>query len=89
MAKASQYGCIVCVNAGFAEPFEVPIDHTSMHHLDGKTKPGAHLLTIPLCPAHHQHGPTARHVNKKRFEQLYGKEYDLLSQIKHIIGWVD
>lgn len=31
----------------------------SLHHINGRTKPGAHLLQIPLCDCHHQHAAPA------------------------------
>lgn len=31
----------------------------SLHHIDGRTKRGAHLLQLPLCDCHHQHAAPA------------------------------
>jgi len=65
----SKLGCIVCWNVlGVYTP-------ASPHHIDGKTKPGAHKLTIPLCGPHHQvkgSGWETRHHNKTRFMELNG-----------------
>ncbi|NIE72768.1 recombinase [Pantoea sp. Acro-807] len=41
--------CIACLQHGKESP------RISLHHIDGRTKPGAHLLQIPLCVYHHQH----------------------------------
>lgn len=41
--------CIACLQHGKESPI------ISLHHIDGRTKPGAHLLQIPLCDYHHQH----------------------------------
>lgn len=41
--------CIACLQHGKESPL------ISLHHIDGRTKPGAHLLQIPLCVYHHQH----------------------------------
>jgi len=78
----SELGCIVCWNEkGIRSP-------ASPHHIDGKTKPGAHLLTIPLCGPHHQvkgSGWETRHHNKTRFEAAYGTEAELLDQVKKMV----
>jgi len=41
--------CIACLQHVKESP------RISLHHIDGRTKPGAHLLQIPLCVYHHQH----------------------------------
>ena len=66
MAAIVDMGCVVCLREMDVEtPAEV-------HHLFGKAKTGSHLLTIPLCYAHHREGVssdryTSRHPFKKRF----------------------
>jgi len=45
--------CIACLQHGKESPL------ISLHHIDGRTKPGAHLLQIPLCDHHHQHAAPA------------------------------
>ena len=82
MNAICQIGCIVCRNEyGVFSP-AVP------HHMDGKTKEGAHLKTIPLCGAHHQTGEgcISRHPYKARFEAEYGTEEELLEQCRDIIS---
>lgn len=80
-------GCIVCIleNKGHTPP--------QIHHIDGKTKPDAHMRAIPLCYCHHmadQQQPknelyTSRHPHKSRFEERYGSEAWLLEQTqKHL-----
>lgn len=70
-------GCIVCILFyGAPTPCEI-------HHTNGKTKEGAHQLTIGLCPGHHRHGSDkppfiSRHPYKARFEAAYGTEAELL-----------
>lgn len=75
---ANEIGCITCHLAGRAtSPF------ISIHHIDGRTKPGCHRLVLPLCAGCHQQGtgndPTliAVHPNRKRFETLYGQQAEL------------
>ncbi|WP_416340604.1 Ref family recombination enhancement nuclease [Pantoea eucrina] len=45
--------CIACLQHGKESQL------ISLHHIDGRTKPGAHLLQIPLCNHHHQHAAPA------------------------------
>lgn len=70
-------GCIACQADGNDSPF------VSIHHIDGRTKPDAHWLVLPLCAGHHQDGTgvlglTAVHPYKARFEQHYGTQLHLL-----------
>lgn len=79
MNKVAQLGCIVCwLHKGMYTP-------ACVHHLDGKTKQGAHFNVIPLCPIHHDgrvddEFATSRHPYKRRFEHRYGAESYLLSE---------
>ena len=78
-----QQGCIVCQNEiGVFSPCEP-------HHMEGKTQAGAHFMTIPLCWNHHRSGINttecvSRHPHKTEFEQRYGRETDLLEQVKEL-----
>lgn len=80
MDAIAQLGCIACKKDGWHNP------DVSVHHIDGRTKPGAHLLVLPLCAGHHQHGaganPTliAVHPYKARFEERYGAQRELLAE---------
>lgn len=80
MDAIAQLGCIACKKDGWHNP------DVSVHHVDGRTKPGAHLLVLPLCAGHHQNGtgpnPTliAVHPYKARFEERYGAQRDLLAE---------
>jgi hypothetical protein len=82
---ANIVGCIACRMDG-------NINHwVSIHHVYGRTKPGCHSKVLPLCASHHQDGtgnnPTAIaiHPYKKRFEQRYGTEEELMFLCKRII----
>ena len=80
--KIADGGCVVCLKYhGVYSP-------ASIHHLNGKTKKGAHQQTIALCPNHHQHGGygVAIHAGKKAFEAKYGTESDLLEYQNELIG---
>ena len=79
--KITELGCIVCLE------FEDTYSPACPHHMDGKTKPEAHMRTIPLCGLHHQGGEdnalyTSRHPYKARFEQRYGTEEELLEKTR-------
>lgn len=87
MSVAADVGCIVCrLHLKTFTP-------AAIHHIDGKTKPGAHLLTIPLCARHHQHKSNtgewvSRHGDGRRaFEAAYGAERDLLESTKRLAMW--
>lgn len=80
MTAIADLGCIACRKDGWHNP------DVSVHHIDGRTKPGAHLLVLPLCAGHHQDGaganPTliAVHPYKARFEARYGAQHELLAE---------
>lgn len=77
---AQHVGCIACHRdtSGHERNHQV-----SIHHVDGRTKPNAHWLVLPLCAAHHQDGTGAPgliavHPFKARFEQRYGNQHALM-----------
>jgi hypothetical protein len=80
MSSIVALGCVACRHDGWHNP------DVSVHHIDGRTKPGAHLLVLPLCAGHHQDGtgtnPTliAVHPYKARFEARYGAQRALLAE---------
>jgi len=83
LASICELGCIVC-----RKEFGL-FTEASPHHIDGKTKPGAHLKTIPLCGRHHQipgDGYKTRHANKTAFEKAYGTEYELLLEVVELLA---
>lgn len=70
-------GCIAClIDTGVVN------DYCSIHHCDGRTKPDAHWLVLPLCAGHHQAGTGAPwmksvHGHKRDFVRMYGSEAEL------------
>jgi hypothetical protein len=82
--RIASVGCICCLQDGIYTP------HVSIHHIDGRTKPGAHYKVLSLCGPHHQQDDTsgviAVHPNKARFQREYGSQYELLEQAKQIAG---
>jgi hypothetical protein len=85
MLSIRPVGCIVCILHEGIAPFSTPEEHTCIHHIDGQTKPGAHLLTVPLCHAHHQGMMNSRHQNKRLFVKCFGTEDELLEKVKRIL----
>jgi hypothetical protein len=79
-------GCIACYLDG------TPTDYVSIHHIDGRTKPGCHKKVLPLCAGHHQDGTgnnkdlIAVHPFKARFEALYGNQLELLQLVMNLIN---
>jgi len=84
MDDVQSLGCIVCRRHGRTEtPAEI-------HHIDGKTKQGAHFHVLPLCYFHHRQGSdselfTSRHPYKRRFEERYGPEMELLFIVEEMV----
>lgn len=81
LSRAGEMPCIVCTLQHLGDT------PAAIHHLDGKTKPGAHFLVIPLCSLHHQNGGygVALHAGKKEFERRYGTETYLLEQTNKLL----
>lgn len=87
--KLAQLGCIACMKDGIYNP------HVSIHHIDGRTKPGCHQLVLPLCGPHHQQDDTdpmrrvAVHPWSKRFELKYGPQLELMDECMQLVGQKD
>ena len=88
MDQMGKLPCICCLKDGWTN------HEISLHHIDGRTKPRAHFLVLPLCAGHHQAGtgpnPTliAVHPDKARFEARYGIQMELLDECNNLIGYV-
>lgn len=81
--RIAQLGCICCRIEGIENPW------ISIHHCNGRTRPGCHQDVLPLCGPHHQKEfpyVLARHGNKRAWEAKYGKEYDLVEQVMREVG---
>ena len=83
---ARKVGCIACL-----VEFGIVNTYVSIHHIDGRTKKGAHSKVLPLCAGHHQDGTgevdlVAVHPFKTRFENKFGKQEDLLKKCLDILG---
>lgn len=73
LSKIAALGCIIC-----GAP-------ANIHHprfACGMSQRASNWLVIPLCPAHHQHGPFghAVHNGQQEFEKTYGTEAELLAK---------
>ena len=86
---ASEVGCAACMRDGHFNP------HVSIHHIDGRTKPGCHTRVLPLCAGHHQDGTgedktmVAVHPWKARFEGRYGPQDELQARCDMRLGLND
>lgn len=87
MDLAGKVPCMACLKDGRRNT------HISLHHIDGRTKPGAHFLVLPLCGPHHQQDDTdpleriSLHGNKRLFGQLYGTERELLAELYALLDF--
>ncbi len=84
MDDVQSLGCIVCRMEGKG------LTPAEIHHLDGKTKTGAHFHIIPLCYLHHREGSAStvfisRHPYKRRFEARYGSELELMFRVEELV----
>jgi hypothetical protein len=69
MALVARMGCIACEQHGH-ENTPAEVHHVHVEHGWGRS---SHLATIPLCPHHHRHGPTAVHrLSRADFAQAHG-----------------
>lgn len=75
--RVAALGCCACRKDGIENPF------VSIHHVNGRTKPRAHMQVLALCAAHHQTGgqeAPSIHPWKTRFEKRYGTQAELLAE---------
>jgi hypothetical protein len=85
-SRMAGLGCVACLQDGIRNSL------VSIHHIDGRTKPGAHKKVLPLCAPHHQQDDTdpmhriAVHPNKAKFERQYGTQIELLHQVMLLLG---
>ena len=80
--KVASYGCIACRQDGIVNTW------VSIHHTDGRTKPGCQRKVLALCGPHHQTGGTeapAIHPWKARFEAKYGTQAELLRKTREAL----
>ena len=82
--RLASLGCIACrIDSGGYTISNGEVEPVSIHHIDGRTKPGAHRKVLPLCAGHHQDGTDndksriAVHPYKRRFEARYGSQMAL------------
>ena len=84
--RVQQLGCIACyLDHGVYSPAEI-------HHIIGGNRRKGHKYVLPLCVSHHRGGSdgtsgtvVSRHPYKRRFEDAYGCEDELLNLVDHRI----
>lgn len=83
----AELGCIACMLDGRLN------NYVSIHHVDGRTKPGAHMKILALCFPHHQGGTKFEpsvHPWKRAFEKKYGSQETLMQMTGEAVkngGW--
>jgi len=83
MEKVRELGCIACMNMGI----HTPPEYTCIHHIDGKTKAGAHFKVLPLCDNHHsRYQKTGLHYNPTEWQEIHGSQMKLLAQVDSLIN---
>jgi hypothetical protein len=85
MAAIVEHGCVACIIDGQQPRL------TAVHHILRGGQRMGHLYTLPLCdPGHHQGGAEfgliSRHPWRKRFEEKYGTEMDLLMHLRRYLA---
>lgn len=81
--RVASLGCIACRQDGLLNTW------VSIHHCDGRTKPGAHRKVLALCAPHHQTGgkdAPAIHPWKARFEAKYGTQAQLMAETERLLA---
>lgn len=84
MDAVAELGCIVCrLHLCIFSP-------CSIHHVEGRTKKGAHFKVLGLCHPHHDKGAknyeyVSRHPWKAEFEKRYGTEEWLMKQTQKLL----
>lgn len=91
--RLARIGCIAHRKLG------LPWTPAEMHHIDGRTKPGANKRTIPLSSWHHRAVPPAGMrpseaaellgpslaTNKSAFVERFGSECQLLDEVNTML----
>lgn len=81
--RVASLGCIACRKDGIINTW------VSIHHCDGRTKPGAHRRVLALCAPHHQTGGEAApsiHPWKAQFEAKYGTQSQLMAETQRLLA---
>ena len=78
LAKVKALPCVIC---GAPPPSDA---HHCCHDRYGQEKV-ADECTIPLCKAHHQHGPDAIHNGKESWRAKYGADHEYLPLVRDMI----
>lgn len=88
MDQAGQQPCMACEIDGWRNHI------VSLHHVDGRTKQGAHFQVLPLCSEHHMQddsdprGRVSVHGRKATFTARYGTERELLALLYARLGFI-
>lgn len=98
MDKIGSLPCLACLLKGRVRPL------VSLHHMDGRTKPHAHAMVLPLCAEHHD-TPAEKAVieqypdllpyhargnvgGKAAWRRHNGDEWVMLAIAYHLVGMI-
>ena len=84
--RVAGLGCVVCRNNDLGES-PASIHHCIGHHFKGLSQRASHYETIPLCHAHHQGEFGIHAIGMRVWEDQYGSQVDLLSQVLSEVGY--
>jgi len=73
MRDVKSLPCAICGKAGASDA------HHCFSQRFGQRK-SSHMQVIPLCKIHHQVGLNAIHNNKKKWESLYGFDFEYIPE---------
>lgn len=81
MDRVRDIGCAICWREhNIYSP-------AAIHHVRGKTQPGAHFQVIGLCGAHHQGGyGIGFHAGRRTWEEKFGTQAELLAWVAERLG---
>ena len=84
LAAVAAMGCICCKHCHGISDTPAQVHHVRLNHGWGRS---GHLMTIPLCPEHHE-GKTGVHsMGRDEFEHMHGySEIDLLAIVQTELG---
>lgn len=84
LASVAALGCICCSHCHGVADTPAQVHHVRLNHGWGRS---GHLMTIPLCPFHHDGKDGVHSMGRAEFETLHGySEIDLLAIVQQKLG---
>ena len=86
MGRVADNGCIVCKNIGNGWSPAL-VHHIRSGGTAGMGQKASDWLTYGLCPDHHQGDNGIHSIGTKKWQMIYGSEFELLAQcLEEIYG---